>query len=664
MLKQIKLHNFLSYKDCTIKDLSEMSMYAVIGENGAGKSAIFEAVYYALYGKGRASATRLIRDGSDDMSVEVLFQYHKDQIVVKRGRGLKSNLGFAEVRVNDKVEAHGSSVERWVSEYFSMDSGMFLLTSFFGLGATDQLMKVRASVRLETIQDIANVSIYTDSFYPLAKKKKSADKEKLLGIVSSIKALKASSVSVDSLLKELHEARDNLKKIEQNIDEQRSKQAILAGKHDKKRAYIREIEAINAKLFVESKMHLAKLKELQQCNKTIQQLTESANKSSTVLKSNKKFLRKSLNEGDLRESIRLLKQQVATKQVSIDLRKVVVNQSSESEKLECPLCHSVISKDTHVVWKEELTAFKKDVKSIQLQISEKEYNLQEIVDAENRCKDASESMQEYIEQIREEKKSLQLLRVEEQGSADAVLKWQTKLDIAQKRLNELKDSSVDIDLLDKKISLLQEDKGKAKQLIKTLLSDVKKAKQTNSGIDKLERNKRAYEKRVKAWNVVIDAFSRYGISADLIKGLCQAIESKATAIYRQFDAGQVVIEEVEDRGKPGVEFALYNRTGKRYYAELSEGQKVMVFMAVRLAITEILVHNGAGRGDFLILDEVMGHLSEKRRDELLVLIKKVLSKVFSQVFIISHAPVRNLFSNELLVSMNNGVSTVEEEKSA
>ena len=99
-----------------------------------------------------------------------------------------------------------------------------------------------------------------------------------------------------------------------------------------------------------------------------------------------------------------------------------------------------------------------------------------------------------------------------------------------------------------------------------------------------------------------------------------------------------------------------SNTGKCYYTELSEGQKVMFFLSVRLAIADILRRNTSSVADFLILDEITGPLSEKNRDELAFLIRSLLHKMYKQVFLVSHASMRSVFAGNIRVTMSDEIS--------
>ena len=69
---KLKLNNFKSYKNQTINFDEGISV--IVGENGAGKSTILEAISFALFKQHTAKKIDdLVRNNSNEMSVELEF---------------------------------------------------------------------------------------------------------------------------------------------------------------------------------------------------------------------------------------------------------------------------------------------------------------------------------------------------------------------------------------------------------------------------------------------------------------------------------------------------------------------------------------------------------------------------------------------------------------
>src|SRR5262245_1848443 len=74
--KRIKLSGFLCYKDEQEIAFDGSSLWMLAGLNGSGKSSIFDAVTYAIFGHhrgGRADAVELINKNATGLSVEFDF---------------------------------------------------------------------------------------------------------------------------------------------------------------------------------------------------------------------------------------------------------------------------------------------------------------------------------------------------------------------------------------------------------------------------------------------------------------------------------------------------------------------------------------------------------------------------------------------------------------
>lgn len=92
----VRMTGWMRYRDEQVADFSQGRLIAICGENGAGKSSIFDAITFALYGQhrlGKQHAGDLISEDRDRLSVE--FEFDADwngatqRFVVRRSRGHK-----------------------------------------------------------------------------------------------------------------------------------------------------------------------------------------------------------------------------------------------------------------------------------------------------------------------------------------------------------------------------------------------------------------------------------------------------------------------------------------------------------------------------------------------------------------------------------------------
>src|SRR5712691_8115676 len=88
----VRMTGWMRYRDEQVADLTSGRLIAICGENGAGKSSIFDAILFALYGKhrlGKMHADQLISEDLDRLSVEFEFEAEGQRYLVRRSRGRK-----------------------------------------------------------------------------------------------------------------------------------------------------------------------------------------------------------------------------------------------------------------------------------------------------------------------------------------------------------------------------------------------------------------------------------------------------------------------------------------------------------------------------------------------------------------------------------------------
>lgn len=112
---ELKMKNFLGFKEETTVNfqlLYEDKIFLITGPTGAGKTSIFDAVCYALYGEGsgevrtKAKCFRSqLADEKDEMEVSLLFEVRGRQYFVKRIENARSLNKAYFTKMGDDTEA-------------------------------------------------------------------------------------------------------------------------------------------------------------------------------------------------------------------------------------------------------------------------------------------------------------------------------------------------------------------------------------------------------------------------------------------------------------------------------------------------------------------------------------------------------------------------------
>jgi len=654
MLSKVIMKDYMVYDHAEI-DLADASMIAVVGDNGSGKSAFLEALPYALYGTSRDNIANLSRlNGGGDHLVEVILGDWK----VMRGR--KNGKPILKVYKNADLVSKGSEANDFIIDNITgMNETAFLLTSFYGLGDTknaDNLIKVAPSVRLETLQRLKGVGIYK-TLHKMAKAEHAVVLQKMEAVInkmSSIQDLVLEDVS--SLISESVVLSDTVKANELELQVQRNVREQLKVQEDKYRNLLARISSLKEKIANNKQL----LVEYDSDRESLLENKKTLIKEGREIEQSLKDIRKKIEAVDydaLQESLSKLK----LRQGNIDLMlqlKTIATEGGVTDS--CPLCGSPLEDSVTNKWTEDVIALNKNLQTTLKGITSISVEMKTYDTYTKRLVDLKNSKSNNVEGL---KRIDSLISVNVQNSK----KLESELNRISNTYTELLDE-VGSDY-QKLPSMINETLNKIEDLIAVINTDKQKIhniKDTLSRNDAMKLKIKNYKKELvvlknedKAYNLLEQAWNRYGIPLNLIRELYQSIQDKASAIYQEFDNGSIVVKEVEDRGRPGVDFILHDRKGNRNFKMLSLGEKAMFFISVRVAIAQIISEIRNIHIETVILDEVLGNLSPTKRDSLIKMLNKTLRKLFPQVIMVSHTVMWDIFSKTIKLTNVNDTTQVE-----
>ena len=134
ILKSLRLKNFRKFQDSYIEFPDGVT--GIVGLNGAGKSTIFEAVAWTLYGPvaARTSADQIKREDaehSDPCRIELEFIFGDDSYRIVREMTGKNLTASATATVNEVLAANGAEVvSRFIQKKLGMDFKSFYTSIF------------------------------------------------------------------------------------------------------------------------------------------------------------------------------------------------------------------------------------------------------------------------------------------------------------------------------------------------------------------------------------------------------------------------------------------------------------------------------------------------------------------------------------------------------
>lgn len=182
LVKKLRWKNFLSTGNVfTEIDLDKNNTTLIVGENGAGKSTILDALSYSFFGKAfrKINKPQLINTITQkNMVVEVEFSIGSNQYKIVRG--IKPNI--FEVYQNDSLLNQSAEMKDYQEilekQIIKVNHKSFCQVVVLGTATFQPFMQLSAGQRREIIEDLLDLQIFT-TMNSLLKDKISANNEKI-----------------------------------------------------------------------------------------------------------------------------------------------------------------------------------------------------------------------------------------------------------------------------------------------------------------------------------------------------------------------------------------------------------------------------------------------------------------------------------------------------
>jgi len=261
---RLDLQNFLSYgTEAPTLEFEQFDVACLSGGNGEGKSALLDAMTWALWGEARKSSGKrkpddeLIRIGTQHMEVTFTFELADTRYRVTRsfsrsstGKTSSSDLQF-QVYEEEADAYHpltGSTqreTQARIEETLGLDYDTFINSAFLLQGRSDEFTNKSPSQRKEILVRILNLSRY-EALEGRARDRWRAAKQRQERLEADVERLEDALSDEDewreeraSLRAELEEAQETLQSLREREKELTQQQANLEAK-------AREIESLSS----------------------------------------------------------------------------------------------------------------------------------------------------------------------------------------------------------------------------------------------------------------------------------------------------------------------------------------------------------------------------------------------------------------------------------
>ena len=174
---RLQMHNFLSYgENAPVLDFSQFNIACLSGRNGQGKSALLDALTWAIWGEGRKPSQErkadsgLVRIGQTEMWVDLILDLEGERyrIIRKFSKAKKRYYSELEFQVFDEdksayISLASSSIaqtQQKINHLLRMDYQTFIHSAFILQGRVDEFTRKNARDRKKILSDILGLSRY------------------------------------------------------------------------------------------------------------------------------------------------------------------------------------------------------------------------------------------------------------------------------------------------------------------------------------------------------------------------------------------------------------------------------------------------------------------------------------------------------------------------
>ena len=700
ILKTLTLINFRKFKNTTLEFPDGVT--GVIGLNGAGKSTIFEAIAWVLYGSvaARTSADEIRRinvSPTDSCRVELDFVFEEDSYRIVREMSGKSLTTSATVTINGKIAATGADiVSKYIQKKLSMDFKSFFTSIFAKQKELNALSSMVSSERRPLILRMLGI----DSLDEVIKEIKSDKREKETFITKISQDLTDTNgkdkieiykEEINNFNKERKENEALIKKSKEELSSLNKDLVILEKnciktKNDYEKINNEKEELSEKKIQFEEKEKISE--EIKKLNNKIcerKKLIDQQKKNlDKFIKVDSEIIASDKRTDELGSKIEELVKKIEQKKTIVDrLNNDIKDISLKKHKIEkigpdakCPTCERVLADQYKNLLKNYNADISKKEKEIEVLVNQiKDFKGEK--DRFSREEQALQKKKNYLQvQIREKEKiktTIQNINTEIENETIELKNKEKRLTVLKPIIFDKKQFMLVNKRVDELFKLFQdvlEKRDSKKDEVNSLKIDIErkesdkklisqKIQNFKEKISELEESKIKIKEEknvVQKLGMLSEVMSNF--RTNLISRIRPTLSTYSSDFFDKLTDGKYRELEIDENYN-----LLVFDNGVYYGIErFSGGEEDLANLCLRLAISEVITERAGGVFNFIILDEIFGSQDIFRRQNIMRALNGLSSK-FRQIFLITHVDdVKNDMENIIFVTENeDSISSIRVE---
>ncbi len=700
ILKTLRLKNFRKFKDTLIEFPDGVT--GIIGLNGAGKSTIFEAIAWALYGPtaARTSAEHIKTQQAttkEPCRIELDFTLDSDTYHLMRQMTGKTHTASATITKNNTIAAEGAdTVTHYIHKTLGMDFKSFYTSIFAKQKELNALSQINPSERRPLILRMLGIT-QIDTIITTIRSDQKTKKETVQHLQHNLtdESGKLKILTYQQQQKHLQNQHKTQKKQIQTIQQDiKTQEDTMQEAHkltqQKKTTYERTLK--QKETLEQQKTHHDKKNQLKKEIETIQEHLNKRNHAiDTYQQQLNKYPRVELELQALKDKqhknthniSELSKQQEQLHQQ----QKTIQQQQNETQQKKqhikklgpnatCPTCQRPLKEH----YQKLLHTYQQDIDSFDKKyttLTKKNKTYKEKQDRLEKEKQALEKKYTYLQQqyIKKEKlhTTIQQITKEKESETQQIKNKQQELD----KTKDLRFNKQQYQTIQQNITTCYQEWQKASEHYETLREkretyrlqlkqqegDLKlieeQIKNLNTTIEEQKKlqntlkNEQQNLQQLSTLSQIMSSFRTY-----LISQIRPAMSHYASELYTQLTDGKYPEIELDEN----YNLLIYDQGTAHTINRYSGGEEDLANLCIRLAISEVLTERSGNTINFIILDEIFGSQDINRRQNIIYALHQLSAK-FRQIFLITHiSDLKNEMEHTIFVEEdNNGISTAKLE---
>ncbi len=395
---RLKLRNFMCYLDNVPPlEFDGIHLACLAGDNGHGKSAIIDAITWALWGKARAgSDDDLIHTNRNEMEVEFDFTVGGQlyRIVRKRTRPKKRgspgqpSLELQISQGNGFLPITGNTISQTqekLTDILHMDYDTFINSAYLRQGHADEFTRQQAAKRKDILGNILGLELY-DELEERAREMSRGQEAERLQMESTIESIDEELARRPDYEVELEQAQTELTAVEKTASEREASLNALRQKKELLQSRQTQLEELESRLATNARDLERWQEQAGQHHARIKDFEEIIGRSDDIEEGYRKFIEaKEANDSfdkDFRQSVNLERQKSQLE--------ALVREAGQSLNTE----HTVVQKEINTL-EEKL----KQLPEVKKQLSQAQAQVRQLSEPETALREREQAIEELQAQV-------------------------------------------------------------------------------------------------------------------------------------------------------------------------------------------------------------------------------------------------------------------------